>query len=119
MIHYEPSRGHKIDGTKPNQTGNAFGDKQGKQREENGQESSQQKTSSRSRRNRKLKQNHKYKKQTKGNHTKTLLSRLRKRGSPVSGGIEPRHEDKGKDNGCDTQRVRNTEGGKGDNNQTK
>ena len=40
-------RGLKIDGTKPNQTGNAFGDKQRKQTEENGQESNQQRTSSR------------------------------------------------------------------------
>ena len=38
---------HKIDGTDPNQTGNTFGDEQGKQTEENGQESSQQRTSSR------------------------------------------------------------------------
>ena len=45
-IRYESSRGHKIDGTKtPNQTAN-FGDKQGKQTEENGQENSQQMTSS-------------------------------------------------------------------------
>ena len=51
---------------------------------------------------------------------KTLLSRLlRKRGSPISGEIQPRHEDKGKDNGCDTQRNKNAEGGKGDNNQMK
>ena len=39
-------RGHKIDGTKPNQTGNTFADKQGKQTEQNGQKSSQQRTSS-------------------------------------------------------------------------
>ena len=31
-----------MDGTKPNHTGNTFGHKQGKQTEENGQESSQQ-----------------------------------------------------------------------------
>ena len=45
LIRYESSRGHKIDGTKPNQTGNTlFGEKkQGKQTEGNGQESSQQK----------------------------------------------------------------------------
>ena len=49
----------------------------------------------------------------------TLLSRLRKKGSPISGGIQPRYEDKGKDNECDTQRKKNTEGGKGDNNQMK
>ena len=66
LIRYESSRGHKIDGTKPNQTGNTFGDKQGKQTEENVQESSQQRTSSRSTRNKK----HKQKKQTKGNHIK-------------------------------------------------
>ena len=47
LIRYESGRGHKIDGTKPNQTGNTFGDKQGKQTEENGQESRQQRTSSR------------------------------------------------------------------------
>ena len=47
LIRYESSRGHKIDGTKGNQTGKTFGDKQGKQTEENGQESSQQRTSSR------------------------------------------------------------------------
>ena len=51
LIRYESSRGHKIDGTKPNQTGNTLGEKtkkqkKGKQSEENGQESSQQKTSS-------------------------------------------------------------------------
>ena len=39
LIRYESSRGRKIDGTKPNQTGDTFGDKQGKQTEENGQES--------------------------------------------------------------------------------
>ena len=50
---------------------------------------------------------------------KTLLGRLRKRGSPKIGEIQPRHEAKGKDNGCDTQRNKNTEGGKGDNNQLK
>ena len=50
-------------------------------------------------------------------HIKTLLSRLRNRGSPVRGGIQPRHDDKAKDNGCDTRRKKNTEGGKGDNNQ--
>ena len=42
LIRYESSRGPKIDGgTEPNQNGN-FGDKQGKQTEENGQESSHQ-----------------------------------------------------------------------------
>ena len=46
LIRYESSRGYKIDGTKPNQTGNTFGDKQGKYTEENGQESSQQRASS-------------------------------------------------------------------------
>ena len=45
LIRHESSRGHKIDATKPNQTGNTFGYKQGKQTEENGQESSQQRTS--------------------------------------------------------------------------
>ena len=47
LIRYASGRGHKIDGTKPNQIGDTFGDKQGKQTEENGQESSQQRTSSR------------------------------------------------------------------------
>ena len=47
LIRYESSRGHKIDGTKPNQTGNSLGDKQGKQTEERGQESRQQRKSSR------------------------------------------------------------------------
>ena len=51
---------------------NTFGDKRGKQTEENGQESSQQRTSSRPTRNIKHKQNHTQKKQTKGNHRKTL-----------------------------------------------
>ena len=46
VIRYESSRGHKIDGTKPNQTENTFRGKQGKQTEENEQESSQQITSS-------------------------------------------------------------------------
>ena len=50
---------------------------------------------------------------------KTLLSRLRKRGSRISGGIQPRHEDRRKDNVCNTQRKKNTEGGKGNNNQMK
>ena len=27
------------------------------------------------------------------------------KGSPISGGIQPRHEDKGKGNGCNTQRT--------------
>ena len=44
-----------------------------------------------------------------------LLSRLRKEGSPVSSGIQPKQEDKGKDNACDTQRNKNAEEGKGDN----
>ena len=47
LIRYESSRGHKINGTKPNQTGNTFGQKkQENQTEENGQEGSQQRTSS-------------------------------------------------------------------------
>ena len=37
----------------------------------------------------------------------------------MSGGIQPRHEDKSEDNGCGTQRNKNTDGGKGDNNQMK
>ena len=47
LIRYASVRGHKIDGTNPNQIGDTFGDEQGKQTEENGQESSQQRTSSR------------------------------------------------------------------------
>ena len=48
LIRYESSRGHKQDGIKRNQTENTSGDKQRKQTEENGQESSQhKKTSSR------------------------------------------------------------------------
>ena len=49
MIRYESSRCHKIDGTKPNQTGNTVGHKkkQGKQTEGNRQKSTtQQRTSS-------------------------------------------------------------------------
>ena len=38
------------------------------------------------------------------------------KGSPISGGIQPRQEDKGMDNECDTQRKKN-KGGKGDSNQ--
>ena len=36
LIRYESSRGHKIDGTKLNQTGNTSGEKQGKQAEGEG-----------------------------------------------------------------------------------
>ena len=32
LIRYESSRGHKIDGTKPNQTGNSFGEKKNRQK---------------------------------------------------------------------------------------
>ena len=41
-------------------------------------------------------------------------NRIKKRreGSPISGGIQPRHEDKGKGNGCNTQRNKNTDGEK-------
>ena len=59
------------------------------------------------------KQKHRQKKQTKANYIKTLLSRLRKRDSPISGRIQPRHEDKGKGSGCGTEPKKNTEGGKG------
>ena len=34
----------------------------------------------------------------------TLISRLRTKGSPTNGEIQPRQEDKGKDNECDTWR---------------
>ena len=34
----------------------------------------------------------------------------RREGRPISGGIQPRHEDKG--NGCNTQRNKNTDGEK-------
>ena len=33
----------------------------------------------------------------------------RREGSPISGGIQPRHEDKGKGNGCNTQRIKSTD----------
>ena len=59
LIRYESinSRGHKIDGTKPNQTRNTFGEKkEGKQTEGNRQESSQQRTSSPSGMNRDTKE---------------------------------------------------------------
>ena len=47
LIRYESSRGRKIDGTKPNQTGKNCGEKNpGKADRRNGQESSQQRTSS-------------------------------------------------------------------------
>ena len=36
----------------------------------------------------------------------------RREGSPISGGIQARHEDKGKGNGCNTQRNKNTDGEK-------
>ena len=70
LIRYESSRGHKIDGTKPNQTGNTFGGKQGKQTEESGQESSQQRTSSR------YKQNRLTEETNKRQPHKTLLGRV-------------------------------------------
>ena len=101
--------------------------KQGKQTEGNGQESSQQRTSSpgKDTRKRKHKQKQKQKKQTKANHIiigieqkNVLVSRLRKKGSPISSGIQLRQKDKGKDNGRDTQRKKNPEG-KGDDIQMK
>ena len=36
----------------------------------------------------------------------------RMKGSPINGGLQPRHEDKGKGNGCNTQRNKNTDGEK-------
>ena len=65
--------------TRPNQTGNTFGEKQRKQIEDNGQGSSQQRTSLPGRnkeetkppnnnKKQKHEQNHKFKKQTKDNH---------------------------------------------------
>ena len=36
----------------------------------------------------------------------------RREGSLISGGIQPRHEGKGKGNGCNTQRNKNTDGEK-------
>ena len=42
----------------------------------------------------------------------TALKKKRREGSPISGGIQPRHEDKGKGNECNTQRNRNTDGEK-------
>ena len=47
-------RGHKIDGTRPSQTRNKFGEKQGKHTEYSGQASSQQRTSSPGRDNKKI-----------------------------------------------------------------
>ena len=44
LICYESSHVHKMDGTKPNQTGNMVGKKHRKQAEGNGQKSSQQRT---------------------------------------------------------------------------
>ena len=54
-MRYESSRGHKIDGI--NQTGDTFGDKQGWQTKESGQESSEKRASSQSTTNRKHKHN--------------------------------------------------------------
>ena len=60
------------------------------------------------------KQKHKQKnrqKKQKVNTYYTLLGRQRKKKSPTSGVIQPRQEDKDKDNECDTQRKKTTEGG--------
>ena len=132
LIRYKSSRGHKIDGTKPNQTGT---------RSEKSRESRQKTTDNTvvaSKRHRRHvgrdteeteKRRKRFKQETETQikahtnkrqpHNNTLLSRLRQKGSPISGGIQPGHEDKSKGNGCDTQRKKNTEGGKGDSNQVK
>ena len=44
--------------------------------------------------------------------TKRQPHKKRREGSPISGGIQPRHGDKGKGSGCNTQRNRNTGGEK-------
>ena len=36
--------------------------------------------------------------------SKSQPHKKRREGSPISGGIQPRHEDNGKGNGCNTQR---------------
>ena len=41
-----------------------------------------------------------------------VTAEKRRKGSPISGGIQPRHEDKGEGNGCNTQRNKNTDGEK-------
>ena len=122
-MRYESSRGHKIDGTKPSQTGTHS-------ERENRQKTADKKVASKGHRRHagrgteetKIKIKIKMKKQTNTNKKtnkrqphNTLLSRLRKKGSPISGGIQPRHEDKGKGSGCDTWRKKSTEEGKGDN----
>ena len=112
-----------IDETRLNQTGNTFGEKQVRQTEDNEQESSQQRTSSPGKdteeTNIKIKMNQQETQtQTKVQTTEetnkkkqhnTLLGRLRKKGSPISGGIQPRQEDKGKRNECDTDQKRTQE----------
>ena len=60
------------------------------------------------------KQKHKQKnrqKKQKVNTYYTLHGRQRKKKSPTSGVIQPRQEDKDKDNECDTQRKETTKGG--------
>ena len=130
LIHYESSRGYKIDGIKPNQTGT-----RSEESRESRQEVVDKKVASKGHRrhagrdtreakiNLEIKMNQQEtqtqaKAQTEVRYKRQLhnmlLSRLRKKGSPISGGIQSRHEDKGKDSGCDTQRMKNTEGGKGD-----
>ena len=44
LIRYESGRGHKIDGTKSNQTGNNFGKKRKEKKRKAGQESRQKRT---------------------------------------------------------------------------
>ena len=70
-------------------------------------------------------QKQKQKKQTKGNQIirirqeKHAPQQATQERHPVCRRMQPRQEDKGKDNECDTQREKNTERGKGDNNQMK
>ena len=94
--------------------------RQRKQTEENGQGSCQPRTSSPGRDTEEIKYINAYQLETqtqtqtkaqteetnKTQPHQTLHSRLRKRGSPISGAIQPRYEDKDKDNGCDTQQRR-------------
>ena len=52
------------------------------------------------------KKNRKHKQKHTNSRNKLEATALKRRkGSPVSGGIQPRHEDKGKGNACNTQRT--------------
>ena len=58
---------------------------------------------------------HKQKRTDSRNKLETTAYK-RREGSPISGGIQPRHEDKGKGNGCNTQRNKKHRRREGDNN---